>query len=326
MHIQLDEAIQRLQRGELVAIPTETVYGLAADARNAKALQKVFATKQRPNTNPLIVHIASQTSVLDWADDFPLLAQKLADAFWPGPFTLVLKAKPAVLPIVTANQPTVALRVPSHPTALALLKQSGMGLAAPSANRYTQLSPTRSEHVVSGLGVSIPVVDGGPCQVGLESTIVEVYRDNQNQAQWQLLREGMVTRDEVQVVTQQPEVSKQQATLAPGQHHLHYSPKTALLLCASREELLAKVVDLVKESRKIAILSVGEQASVEGCEVLSLPEDPVGYAQQMYDALHRLDKVGVEFILAEAPPQTVAWSAIHDRLGRAAHTESLENA
>lgn len=321
MHITIEEAIQRLQRGELVAIPTETVYGLAADARNARALQQVFDTKQRPNTNPLIVHIASQAAVKDWAEDFPPLAQSLVNAFWPGPLTLVLKAKNDVLPIVTANQPTIALRVPSHPVALALLKQSGLGLAAPSANRYTELSPTRSEHVIAGLGVSIPVIDGGPCQVGLESTIVEVYQDTNGQEQWQLLREGMITRDEVQAVAQQAAVSKQHATLAPGQHHLHYAPKTALTLCETRAQMLAQAAAMVAQSKTVAMMSVGAiEEPVKGCYVKALPDEPVGYAQQFYDALHQLDQASVEVILVEAPPKNMAWSAIHDRLGRAAHS------
>lgn len=320
MHIKIEEAIQRLQQGEVVAIPTETVYGLAADARNTEALQQVFDTKQRPNTNPLIVHIASQSAAYDWVQDFPPLAKSLAEAFWPGPLTLVLKAKQDVLPIVTANQPTVALRVPSHPVALDLLTQSGLGLAAPSANRYTQLSPTRSEHVVSGLGVRIPVIDGGPCQVGLESTIVEVYEDTNGEMQWQLLREGMITRDEVKAVAQQAPVSKQHATLAPGQHQLHYAPQTALTLCKTREEMISQGSDLVGQSKKVAIMSVGEIEPIKGCHLQILPSEPVGYAQQLYDALHQLDHTSVDIILAEVPPNAIAWSAIHDRLARAAHS------
>lgn len=325
MHIKLDEAIQRLQQGELVAIPTETVYGLAADARNAKAIQQVFETKQRPNSNPLIVHVANQSAAEDWVEAFPPLAKTLADAFWPGPFTLVLKAKKDVLPMVTANQPTVALRVPSHPVALALLNQSGLGLAAPSANRYTQLSPTRSEHVISGLGVSIPVIDGGPCQVGLESTIVEIYEDANGKMQWQLLREGMISRDEIHAVAQQEEVSKQQVTLAPGQHHLHYSPKTNLTLCPSREALIKQAETLIADSKKVAMLCVGNCEPVQGAYLLALPKEPSGYARHLYDALHQLDKAGVDVILVESPTSTAAWSAIHDRLGRAAHHSTSDN-
>lgn len=320
MHITIEEAIQRLQRGELVAIPTETVYGLAADARNAEALQQVFETKQRPNTNPLIVHIANQAMAQEWVADFPPLAQSLAETFWPGPFTLVLEAKKNVLPIVTAKQPTIALRVPAHPVALDLLTQSGLGLAAPSANRYTQLSPTKSEHVVAGLGVHTPVIDGGACQVGLESTIVEVYRDNDGEEQWQLLREGMITLDAIEAVALQASVSKQKATLVPGQHQLHYAPKTALTLCHSRDEMLSLAADLKAQSKKVAIMSVGEIQPVKGCYMQVLPAEPVAYARQLYDALHQLDHANVELILAEAPSKLMAWSAINDRLGRAAHS------
>ncbi len=325
MHITIEEAIQRLQHGELVAIPTETVYGLAADARNAAALQQVFEAKQRPVTNPLIVHVASQSIVQHWVADFLPLAQSLAEAFWPGPLTLVLKAKKDVLPIVTANQPTIALRVPAHPVALDLLTQSGLSLAAPSANRYTQLSPTKSEHVVAGLGVHIPVIDGGPCQVGLESTIVEVYQDADGEAQWQLLREGMIGRDAIETVAQQAPVSKQKITSAPGQHHLHYAPQAALTLCHSRAEMLSLAADLAAESKKVAIMSVGEIQPVKGCYMQALPTEPMGYAQQLYGALHLFDHANVEVILAEAPPKVMVWSAIHDRLGRAAHSTPLGN-
>jgi L-threonylcarbamoyladenylate synthase len=190
MRVTLEQAIAKLQQGEVVAIPTETVYGLAGDARNDDALRQIYATKQRPADNPLIVHIASANQVKDWADAFPSLAQKLADAFWPGPLTLVLKAKPEVSMIVRAGEPTVALRVPAHPLTLQLLQQSGLSLAAPSANKYTQISPTTPEHVERGLGEQIAVLDGGACQVGIESTIVSVEGED-----WQLLRHGMISAE-----------------------------------------------------------------------------------------------------------------------------------
>ena len=183
MQVDLAQAITLLKRGEVVAIPTETVYGLAADASNDAALRQIYAIKQRPADNPLIVHIANASQVLDFAKEFPPLAQKLANAFWPGSFTLVLPAKESISTIVRANQPTVALRVPSHPLTLQLLKESGLALAAPSANKFTQLSPTTVAHVAASLGDGVPVLDGGACKVGIESTIVSVQGDN-----WQLLR------------------------------------------------------------------------------------------------------------------------------------------
>jgi L-threonylcarbamoyladenylate synthase len=174
MRIQLQEAINKLKHGEVVAIPTETVYGLAADATNEDALRQIYAIKARPSDNPLIVHIADVNQVEHFASEFSPLAQKLAQTFWPGPFTLVLPAKNTVSKIVRGNQPTVGLRVPNHPLALQLLKESGLALAAPSANKYTQLSPTSADHVLAGLGDALPVLDGGACEVGIESTIVAV--------------------------------------------------------------------------------------------------------------------------------------------------------
>ena len=192
MLVNLIQAIAMLKAGEVVAIPTETVYGLAADATNESALRQIYAVKQRPADNPLIVHIGDMAQVLDWVAEFSLLAQKLAHAFWPGPFTLVLPALNSVSAIVRANEPTVALRVPSHALTLQLLKESGLALAAPSANKYTQLSPTTAAHVAAGLGDKIAVLDGGACQVGIESTIVSVAGDS-----WQLLRQFMITPRQV---------------------------------------------------------------------------------------------------------------------------------
>ena len=224
MLINLMQAIAKLKAGEVVAIPTETVYGLAADACNESALRQIYAVKQRPADNPLIVHIGDVAQVLDWAAEFSPLAQTLAKAFWPGPFTLVLPALNSVSAIVRANEPTVALRVPSHALTLQLLKQSGLALAAPSANKYTQLSPTTAAHVVVGLGDEIAVLDGGACQVGIESTIVSVAGDN-----WQLLRHGMITEAQISAVAGKPAMlGAASVPKAPGQHILHYSPKTLL--------------------------------------------------------------------------------------------------
>ena len=179
MRITLEQAIATLKNGGVVAIPTETVYGLAADANNDDALKQIFAIKQRPADHPLIVHIGSMAQVTDWVTDFPELAVKLAKMFWPGALTLVLPAKAHVSRVVRGGEPTVALRVPKHPLALQLLKQSGLCVAAPSANLFTQLSPTTAAHVEAGLGEAIPVLDGGACTVGIESTIVSVAADGQ---------------------------------------------------------------------------------------------------------------------------------------------------
>jgi L-threonylcarbamoyladenylate synthase len=233
MQVNLAQAIVKLKNGEVVAIPTETVYGLAADATNDAALRQIYAIKQRPMDNPLIVHIADANQVNNWATEFSPLAQKLSSAFWPGPFTLVLPAKPHVSLIVRGDQPTVALRVPAHPLALQLLKESGLALAAPSANKFTNLSPTTAAHVTAGLGEDIAVLDGGACEVGIESTIVSVQGDN-----WQLLRLGMISEADIERVAGKAAMQCSLPIKAPGQHHLHYSPRTPMRLFTSRDELL----------------------------------------------------------------------------------------
>jgi L-threonylcarbamoyladenylate synthase len=223
MQVNLEQAIAKLKNGEVVAIPTETVYGLAADASNDDALHQIYAIKQRPADNPLIVHIADISQVNNWASEFSPLAQKLAKAFWPGPFTLVLPAKPHVSSIVRGGQPTVALRVPNHQITLQLLKESGLALAAPSANKFTQLSPTTAAHVMASLGEEIAVLDGGACKVGIESTIVAVQGAN-----WQLLRLGMLPEASIEGLAGVPSTQfktnfAKDAIKAPGQHLLHYS-------------------------------------------------------------------------------------------------------
>ena len=315
MRVNLDEAVARLRNGEVVAIPTETVYGLAADASNDAALRQVYAIKQRPADNPLIVHIADADQVPDWAAEFPPLAQKLAQAFWPGPFTLVLPAKESVSKIVRGNQPTVALRVPNHPVAMQLLKESGLALAAPSANKFTQLSPTTAAHVSAGLGEQIAVLDGGACKVGIESTIVSVEGND-----WRMLRRGMISEAAIEAVTGKPALKIQQnLPKVPGQHLLHYSPKTPIRLFTSRKEL----VSFAKTSQKIcAALVIGEIGNSDkllGCNYINLPDDAEQFAERLYSSLHALDDLGVELLLVEVPPNAPEWLAILDRLSRAAH-------
>jgi len=310
MQVNLAEAIALLKAGHVVAIPTETVYGLAADARNESALREIYAIKERPAHNPLIVHIGSSEQVLDWATGFSELAQKLAAVFWPGPLTLVLPARSAVSSVVRAGEPTVALRVPAHPVAQALLQQSGLGLAAPSANKYTQLSPTSAQHVLNGLGEAVPVLDGGACQVGIESTIVAVDGN-----QWQLLRLGMITEVALTAVAGVPQQIQLRPPKAPGQHLLHYSPQTPLQLFTSR----AALIDAAARENSCAALLLGD-GLIEHCTSFNVPNNPVGMAEKLYDTLHRMDALHVEKLLIEAPPRTVEWLAIHDRLARASHS------
>jgi len=310
MRVKLSEAIAKLQQGELVAIPTETVYGLAGDALNDDALRQIYATKQRPANNPLIVHIASQAQVTDWAAEFPPLAQKLAEAFWPGPLTLVLSAKPEVSNIVRAGEPTVALRVPAHPLTLQLLQQSGLSLAAPSANKYTQISPTTPEHVEHGLGEQIAVLDGGACQVGIESTIVSVEGDD-----WQLLRHGMISAEAIEKIALKPALSlAKKMPKAPGQHLLHYSPQTPTQLFAQRSALIT----YANQHANCAALLFG-QGDAPNCASISLSNVPALAAEGLYNAMHRLDAMQASQLLIELPPATPAWAAILDRLTRAGY-------
>ena len=306
MQVNLAQAIVLLKSGGVVAIPTETVYGLAADATNDEALRQIYAIKQRPMDNPLIAHLADASQVSDWAAEFSPLAQKLAKAFWPGPFTLVLPAKPHVSLILRAGQPTVALRVPAHPLALQLLKESGLALAAPSANKFTQLSPTTAAHVTAGLGNNITVLDGGACKVGIESTIVAVQGNH-----WQLLRLGMISRAEIERVAGKASSMFNQPIKAPGQHALHYSPRTPMRLFANRAELL------VQANARTAALLLGAGA-VPNCTYFELHDNAADVAQQLYDTLHKMDALGVSELLIEAPPNVPEWLAILDRLTRAA--------
>lgn len=319
MLVNLAQAVALLKSGKVVAIPTETVYGLAADASNDMALCQIYAIKERPADNPLIVHIADTSQVNEWAAEFPLLAQKFAHTFWPGPFTLVLPAQAHVSSIVRGNQPTVALRVPNHPIALQLLKQSGLALAAPSANKFTQLSPTTAAHVAAGLGEGVAVLDGGACKVGIESTIVSVKGDD-----WQLLRLGMVPEASIEALAGRPAL-KNQVNLpkVPGQHLLHYSPKTSIKLFTSREEL----VSFAKTSQKscaAVLISRGEDGrgdndKLPSCKYVNLPKQAEQVAEQLYSTLHAMDALNVDLLLIEVPPNAPEWMAILDRLTRAAH-------
>ena len=315
MQVNLEQAIAKLKNGEVVAIPTETVYGLAADATNDEALQQIYTIKQRHADNPLIVHIADISQVNDWAAEFSPLAQKFAQAFWPGPFTLVLPAKPHVSSIVRGGQPTVALRVPNHPIALQLLKESGLALAAPSANKFTQLSPTTAAHVSAGLGEDIAVLDGGACKVGIESTIVAVQGEN-----WQLLRLGMLPEANIEALAGVPATQfktnvAKDVIKVPGQHLLHYSPKTPIKLFDSREAL----VDFAKVSQKSCAALLFGEGELPICKYVNLPNQAAQAAEQLYSALHTMDGFNVEQLLVEMPPYASDWLAILDRLIRAAH-------
>lgn len=321
MRVSLEQAVAVLKSGGVVAIPTETVYGLAADATNDSALKKIFAIKQRPADHPLIVHIGDMRQVADWVTIFPDTAVKLAKTFWPGPLTLVLPAQPHVSRVVRGDEPTVALRVPNHPVALALLQQGGLSVAAPSANLFTQLSPTTAAHVEAGLGEAIPVLDGGACQVGIESTIVSVSANGQ----WQLLRPGMISQEAIAAVANADhqvssvgEEVEQAVPKVPGQHALHYSPRTPLLLFKNRLALIQESEALQAAGLSCAAMLIGE-GEMPSCQSISLPHSPEKVAELLYSSLHQLDALKVDRLLVELPPASPAWLAVLDRLSRAGY-------
>ena len=316
MYVSLEQAMSRLKSGDVVAIPTETVYGLAADATNEDALRKIYAVKERPANNPLIIHIADISEAEHWVAEFSPLARQLTTAFWPGPFTLVLPAKDNVSNIVRAGEPTVALRVPSHPLALQLLRLSGLALAAPSANKYTQLSPTTAAHVQAGLGAEVAILDGGACQVGIESTIVSVVGD-----EWRLLRHGMITEAEIVKLAGKPALlTLDYLPKAPGQHLLHYSPHTPLQLFSDRAELNIACNTLKQQHLACAALLLNA-GDMPDCKVIQLPNQPDLAAEQLYNALHTLDDLKLDCLLVELPANTPAWAAIYDRLSRAGYSK-----
>jgi L-threonylcarbamoyladenylate synthase len=313
----LEQAIATIRTGGVVAMPTETVYGLAADARNLQAVARVFALKQRPLDHPLIVHLAQIDEMDCWAAHVPLVARRLAEAAWPGPLTLVLAARPDVPRQVTGGQDTVALRVPDHPLARALIQGAGGALVAPSANRFGRLSPSRAEHVLEGFGdAPPPVLDGGPCRVGIESTVVFV-----DESGWQMLRPGHWTAEALtRIAGSPPRAASAPAPRAPGQLASHYAPRTPLLLFARRTDLLAAVREgdaLLMLCDVIASAGKSSQIGTTAARA-TLPADPTEAATALYDVLHRLDASGAPRILAELPPDAPAWSAVRDRLTRAA--------
>jgi L-threonylcarbamoyladenylate synthase len=323
-------AVELLQAGELVAFPTETVYGLGADAANPQALAKMFAAKGRPADHPVIVHLAGAAYLERWARDIPPLAWELAEAFWPGPLTLILKRAPQVPYAVTGGQETVGLRVPSHPLALGLLRaytQAGggvdnmCGIAAPSANRFGRISPTDAAHVREELGDAVALVlDGGACPVGIESTIIDLSRAAELAPR--LLRPGRITPEQIAAVSGvMPELPAAHAG-APrvsGSLAAHYAPATPLRLVATAQ--LPQVLLGLKESgKRFGLLAYGPLAGLAAPpSVCLLPANAEGYARGVYAALRELDQAGNELIVVEAVPPESAWAGVADRLRRAAH-------
>lgn len=318
MRADVGRAVELLRAGELVAFPTETVYGLGADALNPEAVARIFAVKGRPADHPLIVHLPLNARLESWARDVPAKANTLAEVFWPGPLTLILKRARRVPNAVTGGQDTIGLRVPRHPLARDLLAAFAGGIAAPSANRYGRISPTTAQHVRQELGDSVPLIlDGGPCEVGIESTILDMSRGAPV-----ILRPGAIGAAEIAEVLRLESLPEETDALsAPrvsGQVPAHYAPRTPLRIVAVADltnEVSARIAQglriavLAREAHRVAHRDVFWQRTLT---------DAAGYAHDLYAHLRALDGEQVDLILVEAPPSAEVWLAVNDRLSRAA--------
>jgi L-threonylcarbamoyladenylate synthase len=291
-----------LRRGGLVAFPTETVYGLGANALDAAAVGRIFEAKGRPSNNPVIVHVSDESQARALTGDWTPDAARLATQFWPGPLTLVLRRRDFVPDVVTAGGDTVAVRIPAHPVAQALLAAAAVPVAAPSANRSTALSPTTAEHVVHSLGGRIDLVlDGGPTPGGIESTVVDV-----SVTPPRLLRPGLIELSQLEAIV---------VARSPGQMARHYAPRTPLI-CVEHEDLPELRAE---KTRRVGwlTLSSSDRATPVGTDCIALPNDPRAYAALLYASLHQLDAMELDRIIVELPPDEPRWAAIRDRLRRA---------
>lgn len=296
-------AAEALKNGKLVVMPTETVYGLAADATNKQAVKRVFSAKERPTDNPLIVHIADLGQVEAIAREFPPAAQALAERFWPGPLTLVLMKADDVAPEVTGGLETVAVRMPAHPVALSLIRKAGIPIAAPSANRFMNLSPTRAEHVDSVLARKVEIVlDGGPSKVGVESTVVDCTGDVPR-----ILRPGGISRGEIEATLGAPLGAQppDEVRRAPGMYRRHYAPKASM-----------KIVEKLTE--KMAGLTFEPPLNPKQ---IKMPRSAVAYSAVLYDNLHKLDRMKASIIYVQEPPDGPEWETVRDRLQKASEPD-----
>ena len=315
------QAAAILESGGLVAFPTETVYGLGADAENPAAVAKIYAAKGRPQDHPVIVHLAPDADLGYWASAIPPQAQQLAAAFWPGPLTMILKRAANIPAAVSGGQDTVGLRCPSHPVAIALLqafKGGRGGVAAPSANKFGNVSPTTAQHVRDEFGADgsvDAVLDGGQSEVGIESTIVDLSRLATHGPV--LLRPGHISADAIAaVIDQLPAAPDAQAPRASGTLESHYAPHTPVAMQDSAV-LTATLAQLEAAGRKVALIHYSDFSAPHAS--LRLPLDPARFAHALYAALRTMDTTGADLILVEAPPTAGPWLGVNDRLRRAAH-------
>ena len=307
MNPEVRRAAQILRGGGLVAFPTETVYGLGADASSEKAIARLYAVKRRPVDHPVIVHFASADDAFRWAAAVPQAARELAKKFWPGPLTLILKRSSLAKDCVTGGQDTVGLRVPSHPVAQQLLKEFSGGIAAPSANRFGKVSPTTAVHVGEDLGKDVDLVlEGGPSEVGIESTIVDL-----SGAAAVLLRPGSISKEALEAVLGSLAEKAATSPRHSGGLERHYAPRTPARMVPAHA--LDKEISKGKSVAVLAFSRPDERVDFW----LRMPREPQTYAQKLYAALRELDTAACELILVEAPPDTAEWAAVRDRLKRA---------
>jgi L-threonylcarbamoyladenylate synthase len=314
----IDRAAAILRGGGLVAFPTETVYGLGADATNADAVRRIFAAKGRPATNPVIAHVADVATARRYTTRWPDSAQALAAAYWPGPLTLVLPKTPDIPDVVTAGRPTVGLRAPDHPLALELLRAFGSPIAAPSANRSNRVSPTTARHVSQEFGNAVELIlDGGPCAVGIESTVLDLSGDVPR-----ILRPGAVTRKQIEFVLGRVELAERitdQAVPAasPGRHAVHYAPRTpAYRFDAQQRGLIGTDEPYGRSNGIITVGTTRDRPETSG-RIVAMPREPELYARHLYEVLRELDAMGLAKLFVEMPPDTPEWAAVRDRLLRA---------
>lgn len=306
----LTDAVTQLKQGQLVAVPTETVYGLAANALDAKAVAKIFALKERPVDHPLIVHVLNIEQAKSLVTSFPDKAEKLAKAFWPGPLTLVLPKNDRVPELTTGGMQSVAIRVPDHPAPLAIIEECGFPLAAPSANPFGRISPTTALHVEQSFGAGAPLIfDGGPCQVGVESTIISFLDETPC-----LLRLGGLAVEEIEkVIGPVAQVGKSAQPIAPGMLPQHYAPRTRLIILEEKDPL---------PNGKLGLLTLNRSTNKEAFqayEILSPEGNLEEAASGFYGALRRLDEASLDSIIAYRFPDRGLGKALNDRLERASH-------
>ena len=318
----ISEAARQIQAGELVGFPTETVYGLGADASNDAAVAKIFAAKGRPVNHPLIVHVADADQVQHYASSVPPFAARLMQAFWPGPLTVILPRKTGVADAAAGGQNSIGLRCPAHPVALAFLQACKTGVAGPSANRFGRVSPTDSQHVASELGDELLILDGGPCKVGIESSIVDCTR-----GQPVLLRPGVLTREQLEVACGQPVLDQNEALAsasatprAPGTLASHYAPHAKVRLMDALP--LQTALDLLGEDAAHIAVYARSIVRIKSTKVLyrRMPDDALATAQQLFAVLRDFDDQGAKLIWIENMPDSAQWDGVRDRLMRAAAT------